>query len=227
MRIKFLIALGALVVLVAATGIAEDPAQLALRVADAQTANLAQFQHYSWSIDATIAVDGTVKAHVVSNERFNEKGEVVFDVVTSETTVKRKRGLRGRSQQAQMEEMSAFLNHVLSVAASYAVMTKGEQVDFFDKATITEGSGDTAGMLTAVSKDVSVKGDEVTKQIVAETLFVKSITFETVVDGVPVTGEILYRPIEGGPNVPRMATIDIPSQSQVVELEFMNYAKQL
>jgi hypothetical protein len=37
----------------------------------------------------------------------------------------------------------------------------------------------------------------------------------------------LYRPIEEGPNVPRMATINIPSKKGVVTTEFLEYEKQL
>lgn len=227
MNSKRMIALATLVVIVAATGNAEDPAQLALRVSDAQKANLGALQHYTWSIDATLSQDGAVKAHVVSNDHFNEKGELVYEVEKSETSTKKKRGLRGQAQQSAMADMSEFLGHVMSLTASYAVMSKGEMVDFFDKATISEGTGDAVGTITAVGSNAGVPGDKVTKLIDAKTLFPRKITFEAVVDEVPISGEILYRPIEGGPNVPRMATINIPSENQVIEAEFTNYAKQL
>jgi hypothetical protein len=71
------------------------------------------------------------------------------------------------------------------------------------------------------------KGDKVTKVVNPENLFPVRITFESTAGEVPISGEILFRPIEGRPNVPRMATINVPSKEGVVEAEFLDYAKQL
>ena len=227
MKINPVIILAALFLTVAASAETEDPAELGLRSADAQEANLDQFKQYSWSIDSKLSQAGEVKAHVVSNCHFNEKGEMVQEVEKAESAAPHHRGMRGRAEASKSEEVSAFLGDVISVTVSYAFMSKGQQVDFFDKATITEGTGDDAGKLIAVAKDVTVPGDKVTKWIDAKNMLPARYTFEAVVDEVPVTGEVMYRPIEGGPNVPRMATINIPSQQGVIEVEFLDYEEEL
>ena len=63
--IRCCLALAALAL--ASSGAAEDPAQLALKVADAHAANFAQLQSYAWNIDSEFIQEGAVKGHVVAN----------------------------------------------------------------------------------------------------------------------------------------------------------------
>jgi hypothetical protein len=227
MNRKLVLALAAVAIALATGAVAEDQAEMGLRYAEAHQQSLNLMKQYTWQIDSTLSQDGQLKVHVLSDCRVNEKGELVQEVETAETTVRRKRGLRGRAQASHAEEVGAFLEHVLAVTTSYVYRSKGEEVDFFEKATLTEGSGDEAGTLMATAADVSVPGDKVTKWMDAKTLIPTKVTFEATVDEVPVSGEILYRPIEDGPNVPRMATIQIPSEKGLVEAEFLKYTKQL
>ena len=227
MKIKHTVVLSALVFGIAAGVLAQDSAELGLRYATVQQTSTDQLKQYTWQADTKLSQSGAAKVHVVLDCRLNEKGEMVQEVETAETSVKQKRGLRGRSQQAHASEVGAFLNKVVAQTASYIFMSKGQEVDFFDKATITEGAGDDAGKLIVQAGDISVAGDKVTKWIDKESMFTVKITFTSVVDEIPVSGEVMYRPIEDGPNVPRMATVDIPSQDGVMETEFLKYEKQL
>ena len=88
------------------------------------------------------------------------------------------------------------------------------------------------GVVRAVNGvDLEISSGE-TLGIVGESGCGKSVTAFSILRLLPKTsriaaGEILYRPIEGGPNVPRMATINIPSEKGVIEAEFVDYEKQL
>jgi len=227
MKIKHAVVLSALVFSFASGALAETSAELGLRYATVQQNNVDQLKQYTWQTDTKLSESGEAKVHVVLACRLNEKGEMAQEVVTAETTVKQKRGRRGRKQAAHAGDVGAFLNQVIATMATYIFMSKGQEVDFFDKATITEGAGDDAGKVIVQAGNVTVTGDKVTKWIDKESLFTVKITFTTVVDEVPVSGEVLYRPIENGPNVPRMSTVDIPSQKGVMETEFLKYEKQL
>ena len=220
-------ALAAVATALAADPAAEDQAALGLRYGEVQQTDFEQLKRYTWHADTRLASGGETKVHYKLACRLNEKNEMTQEVVESESSVHRKRGLRGRAQAAHAEEVGAFLEKVVQVTASYIFMSKGREVDFFDKATITDGTGEDVGKMVVQSSNVSVEGDKVTKWIDPEALHPIRITFETIVDEVPVTGEVLYRPIEGGPNVPRMATINIPSEKGVIEAEFVDYEKQL
>jgi hypothetical protein len=230
MKAKFVLTLAALVVMVMMVpmvAIAEEPAEIGPRYAEAQDASMEKLKQYKWSTETYLEVEGETKFHFILACRLNEKGEMVREVESSESTVRRKRGFRGLAQQQKAEEAGKLLDQIVDVTVSYIYMTKDEVVEFFNSATITDGTGDDAGKLIVKGSDVTVKGDKVTKVVNPETLFPVRITFESTAGDVPISGEILFRPIEGGPNVPRMATINVPSKEGVVEAEFLDYAKQL
>jgi hypothetical protein len=106
-------------------------------------------------------------------------------------------------------------------------MSKGQEVDFFDKAKITDGEDDLAGMKIVRATDVSLDGDMLQKTIDPETLRPKKIELRFVLEDHAVEGEVMYRPIEDGPNVPRLSTIPISDLDGLVETEFIDYEKQL
>ncbi len=103
----------------------------------------------------------------------------------------------------------------------------GGEVDFFDNAKVTDGEGAMEGTRTVYGTNVAIDGDKLTKWIDPQTLRPKRIEFSFVLDEHSITGEILYRPITDGPNVPRMSTIRIIDKDQLVETEFIGYKKQL
>jgi outer membrane receptor for monomeric catechols len=227
MKIKHMFVLSALVVAVGVSSSAEDQAALGLRYATAQQAGIDQLKLYTWQTDTKLTRAGEIKVQFAIANRLNEKGEMVQDVESAETSVKNKRGLRGRSQDKQVATKSEFLDKVVSVMASYIFMTKGQEVDYFDKATITEGVGADVGKNVVQAANVSVAGDLVTKWVDPDSLFPSKLTFDATIDGVAVNGEVLFRPIENGPNVPRMATVQIPGNDEVLTTEFLEYKKQL
>lgn len=215
------------VLVTAVIAFAEDAAELGLRYAQVQQAGLEQIKEYAWQTSTKVTKAGELKAEVSMDNRLNEKGEIVQTVESAEVNAKRKRGLRGRAQQEGLAEAEAFLDKVAAATGAYVFMSKGQEVDFFDKATITDGTGDDAGRLVVTAKGVLADGDTVTKTIDPKTMFPAKIIFETTVDGTAIKGEVLLRAIEGGPNVPRMATVNVPATTQVIETEFLNYKKQL
>ena len=227
MTIKRWILVTAICVSAAASAVAEESAELGLRHATARQASVEQLKQFTWQTDTMLLQGGEAKVHVTVANRLNEKGEMVQTVETAETNVRKKRGLRGRSQAQKADEVGQLVNQIVVTMASYIFMSKGQEVDFFDKATITDGTGADAGKLVVQGANVSVPGDLVTKWIDPETLYTTKITFEAVINEVAVLGEVLFRPIENGPNVPRMATVDMPSMEGVMSTEFLEYKKQL
>ena len=205
----------------------EDKAAFGTACADAQAASMQMLKAFKWNADTHLSTSDGKEIHYKLACRLNEKGEMVREVKESDSNIRRKRGFRGMAQHEQAEAAGEMLDHIVSVTASYMYMTRAEEVEFFKSATITEGSGDDAGKLIVVGRDVTVEGDEVTKVVDPATHFPVRITYQSKAGDVPIDGEILFRPIEGGPNVPRMATINVPSKEGVVTAEFLDYAKQL
>jgi hypothetical protein len=227
MKTQRLLLLAMGVGLVVPVAMAQDTDELGLAYAKAQEENVGQIKTYKWKTHTTMKSQGETKFSFTVANRLNEKGEMVQELEESESNVKRKRGLRGRRQRAALEEADALLDNILAITATYIFMSKGREVDFFDKATITDGEGDLKGTQKVHANGVTIEGDSLTKWIDPTTLHPKRIAFQFVVDGHAVEGEVMYRPIEDGPNVPRLSTIRIADMNAVVEMEFLDYAKQL
>ena len=223
---RFLALVVPALVLTAAAG-AQDSADLGLSYAKVQQAGMEQLKQYTWQSATRVTREGEIKAEFTVTNRLNEKGEMVQEVEEGEVNARKKRGMRGRSQDKQLAEAAAFLDKVAAAMGAYIFMSKGQEVDFFDKAAITAGAGADAGMQVVQAKGVLVSEDVVTKWIDPATLYPSKIVFDTVVDGTAIQGEVLFRPIEGGPNVPRMATITIPEGGRVIETEFLHFKKAL
>jgi hypothetical protein len=206
---------------------ADESADLGLAYARAQAENQDQLKLYRWNTSTTMKKEGETKFEMKVSNRLNENGELVQELEDSESSEKQKRGRRGRKQQQAAEELDELLKKTVKVIGSYVFMTKGMEVDFFDKAKITEGEDDMAGLKKVTASNVSVEGDVLTKWIDPDALQTKRIEFAFTIDEHAIKGEVMYRPMEDGPNVPRLATIKIADMDAVIETEYLDYSKQL
>jgi hypothetical protein len=206
---------------------AKETAELGLAYSLVQQENIDQIKLYRWKTYTTMKKEGEAALNRTVSNRLNEKGEMVQELVDEESADRDKRGVRGRKQDKGKSEKEELLEHIVGVVASYIFMSKGEEVDFFDNAKITDGEGDLAGTRVVRATDVATTGDVVEKYIDPEALLPKQIKFQFEIDGHKVNGEVMYRQIENGPNVPRFATIRIVDMEAVVETEFLEYSKQL
>jgi hypothetical protein len=215
--------------LLALPAFAEDKAELGLRYATAQQENLDQIKLYRWTSVATVERNGEIEDKYEVENRLNEKGELVQEVVESESDESRRHARRGRRQERKDARRGNddLVNEIFAFAASYMYMSKGHEVDFFDNAKVTDGEDDLQGTRKVHGAGVMIDGDTVTKWIDPQTLRPQRIAFTFDLDGHQVTGEVRYRSIENGPNVPRLSTIRILDEEQVVEIEYVGYEKQL
>ncbi len=215
--------------LVALPTLAQDKAEFGLKYAIAQQENLDQIKLYRWNSVATVQRNGEIEDKYEIENRLNEKGELVQEVVESEPDESRRQARRGRRHERKSSRRGEdeLVNEVLAFAASYMFMSKGQEVDFFDNAKVTDGEDDLQGTRKVHGAGVMIDGDTVTKWVDSQTLQPQRITFTFGLDGHQVSGEVRYRAIENGPNVPRLSTIRILDQEQVVEIEYIGYEKQL
>jgi hypothetical protein len=193
----------------------------------AQRKNIDALKHYRWTSSTTMKKQGEKRFELEGVNRINETGELVQDLDSVESTDRKKRGLRGRRQRKATARMDAFLEEILAVSATYVFMSTGRVTDFIDKAKVADGEDTMAGTRKVHATDVSLEGDSLTKWIDPESLWPQRIEFSFAVDGHAVTGEAMYRPIEDGPNVPRMLKLRIVDMDGIVETEFFDYRKQL
>jgi hypothetical protein len=206
---------------------AQEAANIGLSYAEAQSKNQDLLKQYKWTTHTTLQKDGDTKFDFEVACHLNEAGQMEQEVESSESDVKRKRGVRGRRQRKEAGEYDELIDQILKVVESYVFMSKGQEVDFFDKAKVTDGEGDLAGTTKVAGADVSVKGDSLTKWIDPKVFQAKRITFKFEVEGHHIEGEGMYRAIDDGPNVARLATIQIVDLKGTIQTEFTDYTKEL
>lgn len=205
-----------------------DPAQRALEYAAAQQENLKMVKTYSWKTRSDISVNETLMLVALLQARFDAEGELQHTTINTESHVEQKRGLRGRQQQQELARLGTLIEQVLSVQVAYILMSKGQLVDFFDKATFADGTGEMEGTQKIHATSVLAAGDELTIWVDPSSGLNRKLMVRTPLDEQTVVeGTIDYKSIEGGPNTASVSHLEVKSQGIVIKSERFDFIKQL
>jgi hypothetical protein len=201
-----------------------DKEQLALDVSKADAANTEKLKAFLWKRYSTATVDGAVKATVITEFSFDEKGEIQATQTGGETTVKDKPGLRGRAQQNAMEDNMDYIEKALKLSISYTFMSKGQLLDFFEKATITE----VGNTYEVTGTNVYVQGDKLTVVVEKDTkLFLKK-TFSSMLDDKnPVDGVINYEKFSSGVSHGSTTVLNLPAKKAKIDAVNKDYSQRV
>jgi len=90
-----------------------DRDQLSLDISKADAANTEQLKAFIWKKASTVTVDGQVKLTSLSEFKFDENGELQMQNIDAETTVKQKRGIRGRAQASKAQDNVDYVEEAL------------------------------------------------------------------------------------------------------------------
>jgi len=137
--------------------IAQDKTQLALDIANAQQTNTENLKNYSWQRSSKVYMDEEEKLHQLVKVWFNSEGEMDGSVLSSESSVQKKRGVRGKMQQNKGEDLANLLAESVNLSLKYVFLSKGNWIDLMDKAEVNIEDG----VVKIDAKDVLVQGDEV------------------------------------------------------------------
>jgi hypothetical protein len=184
-----------------------DNDKLALAISKADEDNNAKLKSYIWKRKSDVSVDGQVKLTTITEFSFDAAGKVQAKMVDAESSVKQKKGIRGKMQQNAIEDKADYVQKALELSVAYTFMTKGQLMDFFTKATVTN-KGD---VIEATGSDVYVKGDKLTITIDAKTnLYTKKI-FSSLLGKDPIDGEINYEKFSSGVNHVSTTVLNMPA----------------
>ena len=200
-----------------------DKDQFALDVSKADAANTEKLKAFIWKRNATATVKGEVKATVVNELSFNEKGEIQVTNIDAETTARQKRGIRGRIQENVMEDNLDYVGNALQLALSYTYMTKGQLLDFFEKSTITE-KGET---IEVTGENVYKEGDKLTVVIDATTKLFMNKKFSSKMGEDPVDGEIKYEKFSSGVVHGSETILNLPGKNAVINAKNEDYSQRI
>lgn len=200
----------------------ESSDDLALAVANAQKANLGVIANYTWRVKSDIALEGESKATNITEMRFNSEGKLESTNIGGESTVEKKRGLRGRRQAAKIEDFATYLQGVLDHSFKYIFLSKGTMVDIFDRAKIEEAEGG----IDVTAGDLFVKADELLLTVDPGTKLVHKLTFKTTLGEDTIQGVVTMTTVENGPSTPTRLEFDIPTQNVKIVSETYDWVKQ-
>ena len=136
------------------------PAQHALKYAETQQKNIGALKAYSWKTRSEITMNEKPMLTTLIQARFDAEGKLQLTTISSESHVEMKRGLRGKKQKSKLEELAKLAEKVISLQASYVLMSKGQLVDLFEKASFEDGTDKMKGTQKIHAKSVLVANDE-------------------------------------------------------------------
>lgn len=200
-----------------------DSEQLALDVSDANAANTEKLAAFIWKRHAAATVEGEVKATVINEISFGEDGKLKVTQVGGESNVKQKRGVRGKVQKSAMKSNAEYIEEALKISIAYSYMSKGQLLDFFEKAVIIPDDYS----YKVSSKDVLMAGDQLTLFIDKETLLFTNKKFWSKTGEDALSGEINYDTFSSGISHGTTTIINLPAKKMVINAENKDYSQRV
>ena len=200
-----------------------DKDQLALAINMADEANTEQLKAYIWKRKSDVSIEGEVKLTTITEFSFDADGKLQAKIVDAESSVKQKRGLRGNMQEKAAEGKMDYVEKALELALAYTFMTKGQLLDFFAKAVVTEKNG----MIEATAENIYVKGDKLTIQVDAATHLYLHKKFTSLLGADPIDGEINYEKFSSGVNHGSSTLLNMPAQKMKIDAQNQDYSQRV
>jgi hypothetical protein len=164
-----------------------------------------------------------VKLTTITEFSFDETGKLQAKLVDAESSVKQKGGIRGKIQENAAEDKMDYVGKALELSLAYTYMTKGQLLDFFGKATVSEKGG----IIEATAADVNVKGDKLTIQVDAATKLYLNKKFSSLLGKDPVDGEIKYEKFSSGVNHGSTTVLNMPAQKMKIDAKNQDYSQRV
>lgn len=201
-----------------------DKDQLALAINKADEANTQLLKEYIWKRKSDVSIDGQSKLTTITEFSFDAQGKIQSKVIDAQSSVKQKPGIRGKMQQNAAEDKMDYVQKALELSLNYTFMTKGQLIDFFSKATISERDGT---VIEATGENVYVKGDKLVILIDKKTnLYIKK-TFSSLLGKDPIDGEINYEKFSTGVNHASATILNMPAQKIKIDAKNQDYSKRV
>lgn len=217
----FAIALVSMIAQVASAQ-AVDKTQLALKAAESRQAAQQAVKGYSWKSRSELTVEDEVQAVRLESVRYDIDGRQQRTLMNERVLEpKRKPGLRGKLQDRKAEQARDWAGELHDLLQSYVVVTKGQLVDFFDKASFkAEGTA-----VRIEGRNFLHAGDRMTYLIGTSDQRPQRIEVETVHQGDPVTLVIEFRVTIDSLTYPARSTVTVPAKSVQVKVENFEYTR--
>lgn len=200
-----------------------DKEQLALAVSKADDANTKQLMQYIWKRKSDVSIDGQVKLTTITEFSFDDTGKLQAKMVDAQSSVKQQPGLRGKAQSNAAEDKSEYVQKALELSLAYTFMTKGQLLDFFEKATASEKDG----VVEATGENIYVQGDKLTIWLDKTTNLYTKKVFSSLLGKDPISGEINYEKFSSGINHGTTTVLNMPAQKMKIDARNQDYSQRV
>jgi len=197
--------------------------KLALAISNADDANTEKLKAYAWKRKSDISINGEVKLTIYTEFSFDAQGKLQAKITDADSDVKQKRGLRGRAQRSAAEDKADYASKALELSTAYTFMTKGQLLDFFGKATVSEKDG----LVEATGENIYVKGDKLTIWVDKNTNLYTKKKFSSLLGKDAVDGEINYEKFSSGVNHGSTTVLNMPAQKMKIDAKNQDYSQKV
>ena len=200
-----------------------DKDQLALAISKADADNTEKLKAFIWKRKSDVTIDGALKLTMISEFSFDEKGELQGQLISSESSVKKKPGIRGGIQKSAANDKAEYVQKALELSMAYTFMTKGQLMDFLSKAIVVE----TDGIIEAAATDVYMQGDRLVIWVDKKTNLYTKKKFKSLLDNDPIDGEINYEIFSNGVNHGSTTVLNLPAQKMKIDAVNQDYSQRV
>ena len=116
-----------------------------------------------------------------------------------------------------------YIGKSLELALSYTFMTKGQLLDFFGKASVSEKDG----VIEATGENIYVAGDKLAILIDSKTNLYTKKMFSSLLGKDPVRGEINYEKFSSGVNHVSITVLNMPAQKMIIDAINQDYSQRV
>ena len=141
----------------------------------------------------------------------------------TESTVKQKRGVRGKIQKNAIEGKAEYITNALQIAVGYTYMSKGQLLDFFEKGSVTEKENE----IEVTAANVFMKGDKLTILLDKKTNLFINKKFSSFLGEDLFDGEIKYLKFSSGINHVSETTLNLPAEKALINALNEDYTQRI
>ncbi len=197
--------------------------ELSLKISKADEANTKGLKDYVWKRKSDVSLGGVKKLTTITEFSFDADGKLQAKLVDAESDVEKKRGLRGRAQASAAEDKMSYVEKALGLALKYSFMSKGELLDFFSKATVT----DKGATLEASADNVYVQGDKLTIVIDSKTYLFTFKKFSSLLGKDALDGELNYGLFSSGISHGTTTILNLRAQKMRIDGTNQDYSQRV
>lgn len=200
-----------------------DKEILSLNISKAEEANHLKLKEYVWKRRSDVFIESQLKLTTITEFSYNSDGKLETNIVDAETTVKKKPGVRGLAQKNAAEDKLEYIEKALLLALDYTFMTKGEMIDFFTNATLTEKNG----QIEAIADNVRVSGDRLLVRVDPNTFLFTYKEFTSLLGQDKIEGKLNYEKFNNGTNHLSTTTLNLPAQKITIDAKNQDYTVRI